>query len=217
MMNNLHTSYATTILQNQNLKQKEFELVIETATELFNLIPNIYNNFSSNVGLLVGKVQSGKTLTMITSAAVAFQNGHNLVIAFLSDTDLLLDQNYKRIKHAFSSFSNIKVFKESNDGDFNTLSKDEISYLHKKNCKIFICCLKHKKRINQVVDKIKDTGYENDCTLIFDDEGDDISQNNIAEKKKLIHAVLKMCFQKMFTAKFLKWIRTIASRCFLAE
>lgn len=180
------TSLAYDVLELQGIARNQAGIIIQNAKKLFNLIPNIYNDKESNVGLLVGKVQSGKTSVMIASAAMAFENGHNVVIAFLSDTELLLTQNYERMKNTFAKAagSNIKVYQVSKDGDFNSLNKEELAYLHRNNKKILICVLKHKVRIKSVTDSLEGTGYLDDCVLVFDDEGDDVSQNTASNKTK---------------------------------
>lgn len=180
------TSLAYDALALQGIQQNQATPIINSAKKLFNLIPNAFNDKTSNVGLIVGKVQSGKTSVMIASAAMAFENGHRAVIALLSATELLLTQNYERFKSTFNKIGNnsIKVYQVSKDGDFGAIKKEELSYLYKHGKQILICVLKHKIRINSVTEQLSGTGYLEDCTLVFDDEGDDVSQNTASPKKK---------------------------------
>src|SRR5438552_3771003 len=51
----------------------------------------------SVTGLALGYVQSGKTTAMTALMAGAADAGYRLIIAFLGSTNILLDQNTKRI------------------------------------------------------------------------------------------------------------------------
>lgn len=199
-MKKVKTNWAYKVLDIQGIHKPQSEAIVETSVRLFDKIPNIENQIQSNVGLLVGKVQSGKTSVMISSAAVAFENGHKLVIAILSDTELLLTQNYGRIDATFSSFGDVEVFQVSKSGDFNSVSEEELKVLYEQNKKIFVCALKNKTRLGQIVEKFKGTGYENDPILIFDDEGDDISQNTASDKDKIDVNSEGEYYEKKFSA-----------------
>lgn len=170
------------VFQNSNFSQNQKNSNLFNAVKIYEKVPNSINNFESNVGLVVGKVQSGKTANIITLTALAFDNDCKLVIMLLSDTNSLLTQNYERIASSFKDCEDVVVFKESSDGQFAAIGEEQLKKLYKRDKKIIICSLKHYAHIKNLYETIKNTGYRNDYSLIIDDEGDDISQNTSKNK-----------------------------------
>lgn len=196
-MSNLLYKNALIVLENQDItSESRRNYFLDKIKELYDKIPNPYNNLNSNIGLIVGKVQSGKTSVIITSSAFCLQNGYKTVISFLSDTNILLKQNFERIKKAFNGIENVKIFSLE---DFEQLTSKDLEYLYKNEIKLFICILKHKKWIKKILDILKKSLYANDYTLIFDDEGDDISQNNLNEHKKFDYSNEGNLIEKNFS------------------
>jgi len=170
------------IYSNLKVSEEQKHSNIENALNIFNKIPNGFNSLSNNVGLVVGKVQSGKTANIIALTALSFDNNHKLSIMLLSDTNNLLDQNSERIVKSFSGIDSVVVLKKSVNGDFNNVDADELEYLYGQGKKIIICSLKHYKHINELCEIIKKTSYAKDFSMIIDDESDDISQNTSKDK-----------------------------------
>lgn len=59
---------------------------------------------SERPGMLLGKVQSGKTRTFITSLSLAFDNGFDVAIVLTKNSRPLLEQTLKRLRSEFSYF-----------------------------------------------------------------------------------------------------------------
>jgi hypothetical protein len=59
---------------------------------------------SENPGMLLGKVQSGKTRTFISALALAFDNGFDIAIVLTKNSRALLDQTAKRLGNEFRMF-----------------------------------------------------------------------------------------------------------------
>ena len=74
MNNKIKTNIAYKVLEKQGIFKPHSDIIVDNAVKLFEHVPNPLNTKPSNVGLLVGKVQSGKTSVMIASSAVAFEN-----------------------------------------------------------------------------------------------------------------------------------------------
>lgn len=172
----------TKVFENSKFGQNQKNANLENAIRIYNKIPNSKNSFSSNVGLVVGKIQSGKTANIITLSGLALDNDTKLIIMLLSDTTNLLDQNYGRIYKSFDDCKDVLVFKEAEDGDFKGIDSESLNKLYNRGKRIIICSLKHYEHINTIASKLKGTGYATDYTMIIDDEGDDISQNTAKEK-----------------------------------
>ncbi len=158
-------------------------VISENAENIFAKIPNKTNGKKSNVGLIVGKIQSGKTSNMIALTAHAFDNGYRMAIMILSDTNNLLDQNCTEIKNAFIGIDSVQILKEARfDGDFKGITSKELDYLYDSGTNLIICTLKHRMHIDEINKVIYGTKYANDFSLIFDDESDDASQNTSTRK-----------------------------------
>lgn len=172
----------TKVFQNSGFSQSQAFSNLSNAEKIYSKVPNSINNYSSNVGLVVGKVQSGKTANVIALSGLAFDNDCKLIIMYLSDTTNLLDQNYDRIVSSFNNINDVLVFKQSQDGDFSGLDSESLNKLYNRGKKIIVCSLKHYVHLNAITEKIKNTKYASDYSIIIDDEGDDISQNTAKEK-----------------------------------
>lgn len=170
------------VFENSKFSENQKNSNLTNSIKIYDKIPNTTNKFSSNVGLVVGKIQSGKTANVITLSGLALDNDTKLIIMFLSDTNNLLNQNYGRINKSFDDCKDVLVFKESEDGDFKGIDSDSLDKLYSRGKKIIICSLKHYDHINSITNKIKGSRYASDFTMIIDDEGDDISQNTAKNK-----------------------------------
>jgi len=131
----------------------------------------------SSTGLALGYVQSGKTTQMIALTAAAHDAGYRVVVALLGSTNLLLVQNSQRFEE------NLQIGKRD---DFRWVSimnpkgRSGISKLSEnldKGRTILIPVLKHKGRITQLAEVLRECGLENLPVLILDDEADQASLN----------------------------------------
>ncbi|CEF41439.1 hypothetical protein ASN_2134 [Acetobacter senegalensis] len=59
---------------------------------------------SDRPGMLLGKVQSGKTRTFISVLALAFDNGFDIAIVLSKNSKALIQQTYKRLRKDFETF-----------------------------------------------------------------------------------------------------------------
>ncbi|MDF0728905.1 Z1 domain-containing protein [Cytobacillus sp. S13-E01] len=71
-----------------------------------NTVVNLLENDTSvnRPGMLLGKIQSGKTRTFIGITALSFDNGYDLTIVLTKGTRALAQQTYERLKKEFEEF-----------------------------------------------------------------------------------------------------------------
>lgn len=86
---------------------------LDNALRIYDKMPNSRNNKDSNVGLVVGRVQSGKTANIITLSGLALDNDYKVIILFLSDTNNLLTQNTDRFLKNFENIDDVLVVKKA--------------------------------------------------------------------------------------------------------
>lgn len=157
---------------------------------LFSKVKYIQTLVKNPIGLLVGKIQSGKTGNLIGAAAHAIDQGYRLVIIYLSDTYALYEQNMLRVKEAFQTPDDSIVFVDNssvnNDLSIFERSIGDIDFHLNQGRSFVVCTLKHNKRINNISSVFSQSKLINEKVLIIDDEGDDISQNTSKQKHKKI-------------------------------
>ncbi len=162
----------------ENINKEEVNLINGNISRILS------HKLIGNVGLLYGKVQSGKTRNLICLTGKLLDEDYKLVIVLTSNTLSLLDQNLDRFDKVFGREElkkDIKIIKSA-DIKSDYYNNKKFDYYFKNEKKIIIFCLKHQKHIEDVFKKLKDTEYLKCKSLILDDEGDDITQNSAINK-----------------------------------
>lgn len=138
--------------------------------------------------LVIGYVQSGKTMSFTGLTALALDNGYRVVV-YLAGTKLnLLEQTANRLEKDLVKANSgnrdfFRIHKDPSVSDANNI----ISHL-KLSTKpiILIPVLKHYEHINRLTDIFKTTAFtnlmENETVLIIDDEADQASLNSFGRK-----------------------------------
>lgn len=148
--------------------------------------PNSVGEFKKT-GIVIGKVQSGKTSNFIALLALAFDNGYNLAVVIGGNTTELLTQNVNRIKKSFNvGVDKLKVLHSKDN--HNEITPEKIKGFIDNGNKVLIVTLKspqeksqkHMTRVSQLFD---DSIMANETTLIIDDEGDQATLNSKANVK----------------------------------
>src|SRR5579872_815587 len=98
-VNLLGMFYPTYKAANSSFSADTFRCAEETMEELLKKATT-----SENPGMLLGKVQSGKTRTFISILALAFDNGFDIAIVLSKNSRALLEQTYKRLTNEFRVF-----------------------------------------------------------------------------------------------------------------
>lgn len=156
--------------------------VFLNASSILNQCPNPNNkNEFKKTGIVIGKVQSGKTSNFIALLALAFDNGYNLAVVIGGNTTELLTQNVNRIKKSFNvGVDKLKVLHSKDN--HNEITPEKIKGFIENGNKVLIVTLKspqaktqkHMSRVSQLFD---DSTLANETTIIIDDEGDQATLN----------------------------------------
>lgn len=147
----------------------------------------------SEAGLVVGYVQSGKTLSFTTIAALARDNGYGLVIVLTGITNMLKSQSVERLvddlgleeyhnewkifenpgsKHLTPNSSDLQLIKARLEGWNRWQSQGGM-----KRASVLVTLLKSAGRINNLANLLKNVNLKSVPTLIIDDESDQASPN----------------------------------------
>ena len=166
---------------------------IETSKkETISILANCANpkaNEPQNItNIVVGYVQSGKTMSFTALSALASDNGFRVIIYFAGNKNNLLEQTTKRLnKDLLNEGKNRRWYKlqrENPSSDDVDRIANDLQMSMKPT--VLITVLKHHQHIKQLADifnnpKIKDV-LKNDGVMIIDDEADQASLNGYAYK-----------------------------------
>ena len=150
-------------------------------------INNLENNIST--GLVIGQVQSGKTLSMTAVSSMAKDNGFGIVIIMSGNVTTLSSQTAERLSEALGSRNTQKIINnpENSWSMENYLSNARIiveNFLNTKEPEdkktLLVITHKNPARINHISDLFQNIGVLKDKipTLIIDDEADHHSLNS---------------------------------------
>jgi hypothetical protein len=120
-------------------------------------------------GMLLGKIQSGKTRAFMGSIALAFDNGVDVAVIFTKGTLLLAEQTLTRINNDYATFINAN---EMVAQDIRSL-KDELTHFE-RNMKRVIVCMKEDDNVKKLITFLTVTNpkLSKKSILIVDDEAD---------------------------------------------
>lgn len=128
-------------------------------------------------GLLYGRVQSGKTVAMITFAAAAIDNGFRVIVVLTSDFVKLVEQTADR----FAALDGPLIKNALQPDNWN----DDAEHIKKhigKHGVVFICT-KNSQRLTALVDFLDTIGAANYPALVLDDEADQATLDTTAQAR----------------------------------
>lgn len=117
-------------------------------------------------GLLYGRVQSGKTVAMITFCAAAIDNGFRVIVVLTSDFVKLVEQTADRFAALDGPLIKNALLSDSWNDDLEHVKK------HVGKHGIVFICTKNQQRLTSLVDFLSAIGAEGYPALVLDDEAD---------------------------------------------
>lgn len=179
--------YATGVknyLISDGIPEDGAETIIRNAAQVLSFCPNPTSNEEKKLtGIVIGKVQSGKTSNFIALTALAFDNGYSHIVVLGGTKKILVKQNSDRINEYFEKMEGIIVLNTSEHR--SKLTEKDINQFIEMGNKVIIVALK----IPSKIDFIRKNVFSGDVlnekpTLIIDDEGDEASLNTLVKKGK---------------------------------
>lgn len=174
--------------------ESEWEII---ESEAISVLANCVSPKASprqETGLVVGYVQSGKTLSFTTVAALARDNGYQMIIAIAGTSTNLRDQSTERLEDDLNLLTRSdrkwQHFKshEFKEGDHynieNVLADWQDPHVPEwERQTILITVMKHHQHLKEVAEVLSDLDdLTNVPTLIIDDEADQFSLNTKVQK-----------------------------------
>jgi hypothetical protein len=177
-INRLGTFYTTYKNANSAFNPDTFRCAEETVEELLEKATT-----SDNPGMLLGKVQSGKTRTFISILALAFDNGFDVAIVLSKNSRALLEQTAKRLNSEFEIFVN--------DGEleiYDIMHAPDSFGTFELQSKLIFAAKKQSDNLRRLIDLFStNPAMAAQRTLIIDDEADSASVG-YTKKEGLIEA-----------------------------
>lgn len=188
------TNQITNGMKNDDYPEESVSAIIQNGVQILSQCPNPANSKkNAKTGIVIGKVQSGKTSNFITLMGLAFDNDFQICIVLGGNKNNLLDQNVTRIKNSFKVDPMQLVVLDTNNHK-DSLNSNVILDFIKQGRKIVIIGLKHQLHINQIADIFVNDKLVNVPTIIIDDEGDQATLNTkkySKDVKKNMSAIYK--------------------------
>ena len=170
------------------LSQEELEVSKEeTINILSNCVDPKSTRAQSITNLVVGYVQSGKTMSFTALSALASDNGYRVIIYFAGNKNNLLNQTTKRLrKDLINEGNNRKWYKLHQNPESKDIDRISNDLQMSTNPTVLITVLKQYQHIQELTaifnsSKMK-TVLKNSGVMIIDDEADQASLNGYAYK-----------------------------------
>ena len=168
-----------------DMTEEAIDSIFNNAARILGRCPN--SNIQEQVaetGIVIGKVQSGKTSNFISVLALAFDNGYDIAIVLGGNTLNLLKQNASRISSAFSVDTEKLTVLKTNDNK-TLINPARIKDFIENGRKVIIVGLKHNKHIDQIAEIFDNEFLADKSVLIVDDEGDQATLNTRAYQQSI--------------------------------
>ncbi|MBL9045468.1 MAG: hypothetical protein JNM83_27920 [Myxococcales bacterium] len=174
-------------------EQARAQIVNEALRILRRCVPPTGSSLSQT-GLVVGYVQSGKTTSFITLAALARDNGYRMVIVIAGTTKPLFGQTNKRLIKAlrlegrprnnpWRHIAQPRTRDDSHSMIRSALLQWESPHaLPEERRTVLITVMKHHRHLQNLIDVIQLLNIQHIPTLIIDDEGDQASLNTLVNQ-----------------------------------
>lgn len=163
---------------NEKFSEETFECAEKTVFDLLEIATT-----SDHPGMLLGKVQSGKTRTFISVLALAFDNDFDIAIVLSKNSKALIQQTYKRLRKDF------EFFLEDNELEiYDIMSSPKQFNKFELESKLIFIAKKQSDNLKRLIELFQDNpSMSNKRVLIIDDEADNASIG-YTKKEDIINA-----------------------------
>ena len=183
-LDGMYSQHIRKYLSLTGIPEEGVSTIFSNAAKILSYCPNPNNkSVQQETGIVIGKVQSGKTSNFISLISMAFDNGYEITIVLGGTKKPLLKQNSDRIKEYFHDVKDSVYVLNSNENS-DHLNEDNIKGFIRREKKVIIVGLKSVKQITTINQIFKNNSLSEKPILIIDDEGDEYSLNTKVKQKK---------------------------------
>ena len=182
------------MVDRKHLSREAGESVIEAAASILARGINPNENEKHHTGLVVGYVQSGKTLSFTTVMALARDNGYRLIITVAGISTSLLNQSKRRLRNDLfvddvDGYLRWATFTNPTDTEGNWRSIEQVldewrdpQVPATERPTVLITVMKNHRHLANLVALIRRLNLDGVPTLIVDDEADQASLNTLVKR-----------------------------------
>lgn len=194
-------------LVNDGIPIDAVDKIFQNAVNILSNCPNPQNTApNSKTGIIIGKVQSGKTSNFISLMALAFDNNYDIIVVLGGTKKILLGQNVTRIRSYFSNVDMNRMVILATNQNESILNPSSIKQFIQEKRKVVIVGLKGSVRIKTIANIFSDHILSDVPTLVIDDEGDQATPNTQA-----FHNSMSATYEAAITLK-----EKLKRHCFLS-
>ncbi|WP_170409946.1 Z1 domain-containing protein [Ruegeria atlantica] len=173
---------------NTSLSEDEKSRLVSETVSIMRQCADPKSAGDHNTGLIIGYVQSGKTLSFTSLSALAHDNDYQIVLLLAGTTNNLVEQSFDRLKKDLEveKNRNWKLF-STRDKGFQSAEvervKSELAKWKKgspRSRTVLIVSMKEHRHLKHLATLLSGTDLSNVPTLIIDDEGDQAGMNTKA-------------------------------------
>ena len=196
------------LLKHLDLPKGSRDTLINETVEILSQCGSPFVESNSEIGLVFGYVQSGKTMSFTTLTALAKDNGYQIIIIIAGISVNLIDQSFTRLERdlridkrtdmQWLSFPNPKISDTTVKKQIETTLAEwkDTTFPCEERKTILITVMKQKDHLPNLQQLLNSFDLAHVPTLIIDDEGDQHSLNTLEKKnvktkrndKSTIHA-----------------------------
>ena len=183
----------TGLVQNStSLSEEEKEHLVNETMAIMRQCANPDELTDHNTGLIIGYVQSGKTLSFTGLAALAHDNKYQIVVILAGTTNNLVEQSFDRLKKDLATGENRhwKLFttqeKRLQQGEIERVESELAKWRRgsRRTRTVMIVSMKQHQHLQNLTKLLSGIDLSNVPTLIIDDEGDQAGMNTKALQKQ---------------------------------
>lgn len=186
---------------NKALSDAEKERLIRETVSIMGECIDPSGQETVNTGLVIGYVQSGKTLSFTSLTALARDNGFRLVILLAGTTNNLVEQSFDRLREdlAIGGTRNWNLFTTQ----LNSLQQGQAerieTELHRwrrnspRAKTVLIVSMKQHQHLQNLTSMLATSDFSDVPTLIIDDEGDQAGMNTKAKQEEESTTFARIC------------------------
>jgi Z1 domain len=166
---------------------EDLSCIEQTLAELIKPVDqNKKRAISENLGLLLGKIQSGKTKSFIGLMGLAFENGFDVAVVLTKNSGALAKQTTKRLAETFAEFHG-KIFAH----DIMRLGNNGIADFAASQ-KLILVVKKQHKNVKKAIKLLtsENSLYKSKKILIIDDEADTASASYVGKDEEVEMAMV---------------------------
>lgn len=159
------------VFSDKSLKKSERDDEASKFSTITDQVIDAFDNAGDTIptGLLYGRIQSGKTRTMILTSAMAIDRKFKVILVLTTDNNDLVQQTYDDFKRGLPG---VKVISKAELNDMDGEVELLKSTLPNDGNSVVIVCSKGPSILGKVITFLSKIGADQLPALIFDDEGD---------------------------------------------